>query len=105
MVQLLCTPTTLAAHLPLQDCAEIDETDAAAGAGAGAGGGAGGGAVAAGAAPHQALLRLLDEAEAAYTLAYTAQSAAALRRGDQHEEPHPSMPQPFGTVHSCSGFV
>ena len=63
------------------------------------------GAASAGAAPHQALLRLLDEAEAAYTLAYTAQSAAALRRGDQHEEPHPSMPQPFGTVHSCSGFV
>ena len=56
----------------------------------------------------QGLLRLLDEAEAAYTLAYTAQSAAALRRGDQHEEPHPMpqhVPHPLSAAHSCSGFV
>ena len=59
-------------------------------------------------APHQGLLRLLDEAEAAYTLAYTlaytAQSATALRRGDRGEEPQP-MPQPSSAAHSCSGFV
>ena len=56
----------------------------------------------------EGLLRLLDEAEAAYTLAYTAQSAAALRRGDRgdlpHSIPHP-MPQHFSDAHSRSGFV
>ena len=85
-----------------------------AGAGAGAVAGAGGRAVAAsallaepteaaaGAAPREGLLRLLDEMAAAYT----AQAAAALRRGDRPvDEQAQPLPQPFGAAHSSSGFV
>ena len=97
---------TLAAHLPLQDCAEIDQIDlidaaawpaAAAAAVAGRGPLAAAASAAASAAPGEGLQQLLAEAEAAYT---AQAAAAALLRGEQREpQPQPVRPP------SCSGLL